>query len=191
MKVAFLDFDGVLNSNAHLLALVEEQPPTPEEQTLINEMIRRFSREYHPSVLLHDLRSIDPKAVELLNGLLKASGAKVVISSSWRHVLSTEALRGLLEYHHFKGRILGATPLWVKNSQGRFTQGRGHEIQAWLEGHPRVTQFVILDDDSDMFHLAPHLVKTDKAFGLTEGDVHSALRILGSSTRPTQGHTRT
>jgi hypothetical protein len=65
---------------------------------------------------------------------------KVVLSSSWRH--------------HPDGRkaveesvvpIFDVTPE-VSDSR----QGRGAEIQAWLDVHPEVERYAILDDDADM-----------------------------------------
>jgi hypothetical protein len=55
---------------------------------------------------------------------------------------------------------------------------RGEEIQAWLTENPDVTQFVILDDDSDMAHLIDHLVQTDHKVGLTAADVKKASLFL-------------
>jgi hypothetical protein len=56
---------------------------------------------------------------------------------------------------------------------------RGLEIQDWLDNHPGVTDFVILDDSSDMAHLMPKLIQTDDATGLTQAHVAPALRLLG------------
>jgi hypothetical protein len=45
---------------------------------------------------------------------------------------------------------------------------RGVEIQAWLDDHPRVQRFVILDDLAGMAHLSGHLVQTESRTGLTQ-----------------------
>ena len=81
MKIAFLDFDGVLNSLAFL-----RRDPGP-------------------------LDRLDPTALVLLNVLVQRSGADVVISSSWRLQRSLDELRRLLKQLGFIGNVGGCTPL--------------------------------------------------------------------------------
>lgn len=46
---------------------------------------------------------------------------------------------------------------------------RGDEIQAWLDAHPEVTKYAILDDDCDMLPSQLHsFFRTDVAQGLTQ-----------------------
>lgn len=155
IKVVFADFDGVLNSH---------------------EWARRQPRGSATMTL-------DPAAVGLLNQLVLRTGAKVVISSTWRLFPEERALVAL-RAAGFVGGVLGQTP------DGAFMQGaiygavvRGHEIQAWLDETPWfdavVGSFVILDDDQDMAHLAHRLVRTNHAVGLTQADVDKAVEMLG------------
>jgi hypothetical protein len=86
-------------------------------------------------------RDFNLHVVHWLRWLCEVSGAKIVLSSTWRH-------------SHFKGfweTIFGEhvhedweTPA----SRERF---RGDEVNAWLAKHPEVTTIAILDDDAD-FH---------------------------------------
>ena len=55
---------------------------------------------------------------------------------------------------------------------------RGDEIHEWLELHPEVTRFVILDDDSDMKHLLPYLLRTHPCEGLTDDITETAIKRL-------------
>lgn len=178
MKAVFLDVDGVLNSTEHLMSLKEVAPATSEEEDTIFKVSPYLVRGYPKDMLLHDMRSIDSKAVALLNNLLERSRAKVVISSSWRHLLTLSVIQGLLEHQGFKGEPLGMTPLQVEAPPGCGEALRGHEIQAWLTEHPEVDRFVILDDDTDMAHLEDRLVRTEFAVGLTVEDVERALVLL-------------
>ena len=59
---------------------------------------------------------------------------------------------------------------------------RGHEIQEWLDRHPETESFVILDDGTDMAHLASYLVNTDFANGLEDKHVSQAIEILSKTT---------
>jgi hypothetical protein len=115
---------------------------------------------------------IDPECVARLNMLLDASGAEVVISSSWRIIHILGEINAALKAKGFTGKIIGKTP----------TNGgsRGAEIQQWLTTHEQTADHVvILDDDSDMGHLAPRRVCTSWGVGLTDADVGRALMLFG------------
>src|SRR5689334_1687229 len=104
MKVIFLDFDGVLNSLAFL-----RKEPGP-------------------------LDRLDPAAVARLSALAQRSGAKVVISSSWRLQRSLDDLRHLLRSLGFAGEVVGRTPdLTATVRVADSSAVRSMEIRAWLE----------------------------------------------------------
>ena len=109
----------------------------------------------------------DPRCVAELNRITDVTGAGIVVSSS-RRGAGVSSIARILRGWGVTGRIVGVTP---DRSRSRgplyIASPRGLEIQAWLDAHPEVTAFVILDDEADMAHLAAHLVQTDYAFGLT------------------------
>jgi len=115
---------------------------------------------------------LDPAAIGLLNQLVVRTGAHVVISSSWRIIAEMKPAATLCACG-FTGAIIGQTP-------HNGTQ-RGLEIAEWLEGHSDVESFVILDDDSDMAHLAERHIKTSHEVGLTQDDVDRAVFLLGGA----------
>lgn len=154
-KVLFLDFDGVINSTA-FHETREKQKPNFEPAKL--------SMEWWAE-------GIDPDAVGRLNGLLKRTGAKVVVSSSWRLGTDRAWLQRVLEMRGFEGDVIGITE--------RYTGNRCFEIRRWLET-TRVQSFAILDDDWDA-RIVGHFVKTDSAVGLTDEDVEKAVEILGEA----------
>jgi hypothetical protein len=97
---------------------------------------------------------------------------QVVVSSTWR--LFPPLLESLEKLLRKSGvSIAGCTP-----SLEMSLHERGDEIQAWLDGHPEVTRFVILDDHADMAHLGAHLVQTDSVTGLTKDLAEEAIRRL-------------
>lgn len=167
MRLLFLDVDGVLNS-AEWLYSTEQQ---------------RLEVEYVGNEHL----MLNRDMMGRLNRILGASGAKVVISSSWRTGHELPRLREILVAAGFEGEVIGATPNSVTRP-GDARAYRGHEIQAWLDrngGKGREAEnfgwpapFVILDDDRDMVHLLPRLVKTTFAKGLTDRHVTRALSLL-------------
>jgi hypothetical protein len=170
MRLIFLDIDGVLN----------------HEQWFRNRGRAPMDLTYRQR-LQH---SVDPHRLELLNQITDLTGAKIVLSSSWRNYASWQTTaRGLAE-HGMRGMMVDATPRKDERDhrvfarfQGRFPDPiepypRGYEIQQWLDPLPVAPQFVILDDDPDMEHLGPRLVQTSFETGLTEEHVNEAIRLL-------------
>ncbi len=163
MKVIFLDFDGVLNSDPWIW----EQCKKPGGQEKV-------------------LREVGPEFVALLNQLVERSGAKVVVSSSWRIIYTDDKLQEILNTAGFKGEVIGSTKSLFRRSPERIYSEekqveRGEEIQVWLNEHTElgVKSFVILDDSDDMSHLRKtHFVHTNPMEGLTQADVDKALTIL-------------
>jgi hypothetical protein len=123
---------------------------------------------------------IDPEAVALLDALCARAGADVVISSTWRRTFSLDELRGMLERRGFRGAVVGVTPSLYRSPEGARLE-RGDEIQAWLDEHPEVGAFAILDDDADMAHLRPFLVRTSMASGLRPQHLEPALAAFEAS----------
>lgn len=155
MRVIFLDFDGVLNSiqsrhyHRHLSG-----PPT----TLL-------FRDIWCPIATSNLRLIAEKLPDV----------HFIISSSWRHGRTLDKLRDILEpFGVPRVRVDGTTP--YSSPKGN---ERGHQIQEWLTSHPEVTEFVIIDDDSDMVHLRDRLVHTTWLHGLQFGDVLQVFRLFG------------
>lgn len=154
-KVIFLDFDGVLNSH-----------------------------EFMARVPQRGICGLDPLAVQRLNVLIRSTQAKVVVSSTWRLNRTREALQRILDQVGFQGSVLGMTPESIRIPESSLYQGqrRGFEIQWWLDNADRfgvnVGSYVIIDDDSDMVHLLPRLVKTQFEIGLTEANVEQAIEML-------------
>ena len=130
---------------------------------------------------------LDPLCVGVLNDLVEAFDARIVVSSTWRLFYSLDEIRSLLAAHGLvnPARVIDATP-HGETAQGdrSVSQPRGLEIQAWLSAHQEVTRFVILDDEADMCHLTPHLVKTSMANGLTWRHKGRVLAVLDRAVDP-------
>lgn len=168
MKVIFLDIDGVLNhcSTPPAVPRAGESLPIP----------------------------IAPECMACLNRLIAETGAKVVISSSWRKFAGWQDLGPALVRHGLVADVIDETPdlvndpVWLERWRAR--EGgpfmyerleRGWEIREWLTTHPEVAEFVILDDCSDMAELKPWLVLTDPDTGLDDPDVIRAKWLLERS----------
>ncbi len=135
------------------------------------------SRDYIQSISsTWTTEQLDPKAVELLNQIVLQTSCKVVVSSTWRILKTKEQLIQILKSYGFVGDVIGVTPqLYVPLNE------RGHEIQLWLDHHLEVSQFSIVDDDSDMAHLLPKLVKTKFQTGLQQEHATKIIEMLNES----------
>lgn len=149
MKVLFLDVDGVLNHHAFLVA---------HEAAIDLDSSGRAE--------------IDPVAVARLRHVLETTGAKVCISSSWRHWMGGDVLRSFFATYGVE--VVGATPAHIVSP-------RGEEISEWIARHrSEVDVYAVVDDyhDAGLGHEGV-FVHTDGLKGLTDDDCVELIRILG------------
>lgn len=175
-RILFLDIDGVLNSHDWWQrrdnSLRKLNPKTREEEAELE---------------------LDPEAIERLNRVTELTGAVIVVSSTWRTggAKKWSNAQAMLVYRGLRGEIVDKTPELFQHVGERLESGhqphrradRGLEIQAWLTAHPEVERFAIVDDDSDMAHLRPYLVKTHMDGddgGLQDEHVERLVALLGS-----------
>jgi hypothetical protein len=126
MVVIFLDFDGVIT--------------TAES---ISEAFRRRRAGEIPGDDWTK-HQIDPELVQNVRKLQDHLGAKIVISSTWRILDPLDSLKLWLGERGIDPKtIIDVTP-------HRNDGSRGREIKEWLDAHPEVTNFKILDDDGDV-----------------------------------------
>jgi hypothetical protein len=131
-----------------------------------------------------------PEFVENLGRIIEETGAKLVISSSWRH-MGIERLHRMWKHRQYPGEIIGITPdlRWSQDLEGGPKMVRGDEIQAFLHWYSEITNYVILDDDTDMLkNQRMNFVQTstninhpdciDIGYGLTKECTNRAIRIL-------------
>ena len=143
LKIIFLDIDGVMNS-------INTRPPRPRG--------------------LVDL--LDPGNVSVLNAIVEATGAAVVVSSTWRLSSAFAALRASFAAAGCVAEIIDVTP----DIDGR---QRVLEVAAWLERQATPpSRFVVLDDDHDMPAFPDKLVRTNRQYGLSPRDLPAVLAIL-------------
>ena len=173
-KCIFLDFDGVLNTDSYHDDLVTNGLPAEDE----------FGTKFSPD------------AVEQLRTIVEATQAAIVISSSWRYE-GLEAMQQLWKEREMPGEVVDITPLHVDDNLfsaiqleslddmpdhtfGIFNM-RGREIQAFLNQHPEVDQYVILDDGSDILPgQRSHFLQTDPESGITAAIAQQAIEKLNS-----------
>ncbi len=126
--------------------------------------------------------TIDRNLVTLLDKLVRETGAKVIISSTWRKIMSVEALKYVLASHGMRTfmNVQGMTP--SHSSINRTAEYRGDEIAEWLSvTDKKVEAYVILDDywDLTMKQHGSKVVRVNEETGLTFEDCRQAMSILG------------
>lgn len=87
---------------------------------------------------------IDPYKALLVDRIIEATGCKVVLSSTWR---LREEDREQVRQQVCK--FIDITP-HMPLPGGAEACERGKEIKDWLDRHPEVEKYAILDDDNDM-----------------------------------------
>ena len=152
MNLIFLDIDGVLNSVDSAVAYHNWLPKGTRAQ-------------------MED--RLDPVAVGLLRRLCIEADAKIVVSSTWRMGRTGENFIEIFRRHGWDDfPYLDKTPV-------RHTE-RGYEIQEWLDAHPEVTNYVILDDDSDMLDSQLHnFIHVSNVNGFRLKHYCKCLRLFG------------
>lgn len=109
----------------------------------------------------------DATAVALIRGLCEAADVNVVVSSAWRIT-------------HTWQEIGAGLNLPTIDSTPRLIGPRGAEIQAWLDAHPSVEMWAIVDDDSDMLpEQMSCFVKTSGFEGLSFADFEKLCALFG------------
>ena len=152
-KVIFLDIDGVLNSFDHMVRTGEKDRP-------------RFYAE------------IDPDALAVLKTIIDATGAEIVLSSTWRYGYkryknTEESLPYILNtaLKEVGLEVVSTTP----HLSGR---PREEEIHEWLLNN-LVNSYLILDDDCDIPQ-TERLIRTSSEYGLTESHIEECIKILNN-----------
>lgn len=132
---------------------------------------------------------VEDSRIELLKQIVDATGAKIVLSSSWRSGwYDQDEGKETIDLDMYKGLIekLNEHNLKLIDKTG-YDLERGDEIQTWLNEWTEepVEAFVIIDDLSGRhFHgIAEHLVQTSWKHGLQEKHVRKAIEILNTKER--------
>lgn len=132
-------------------------------------------------------KGIDDKKVENLAKIVKATGAKIVLVSTWKDdwCKTDKSRQGIMaNYLDKKLKKQGLASFDKTESLDKvngFHLSRGEGILEYLSAH-KATKYVILDDyqfDYDSCGLTDYYVKTDnRNGGLTEGLVEKTIGIL-------------
>lgn len=162
MRLLFLDFDGVLNSRAYFAS----------------EAYRAATRGLTDAevMLNHHVLHLDPSRLALLNRLVDESGARVVISSSWRLRYSLDEVNALLAARGATFRACDMTPRVTEHDPAR--PRRAREILAYLDALPVPPEAAVILDDDDLQGFVAGHIPVASSSGLQEHHVEVCLMLL-------------
>lgn len=165
MKILFLDIDGVLNHDSWFK-----------------------SKEYKKCSSDWRVSMFDPACVSRVNKILQETGARLVVSSSWRDmsdlpdIFKRIGLPTNFDVTPFADNVFNLNPLQEMFGEEDIRYWRGSEIQWYLDHN--VTEdytYCILDDDHDMLpKQLEYFVSTSNPYGLTDKLMYKAIDILNN-----------
>lgn len=209
MKVLFLDIDGVIQ--------LFTQYRFDHEPDEVNELCRELTKKFH-GVFDYSAWTVDTggvnyctfsaavwdwnkEKIEQLKRVLEVTGAKIVLSSSWRDN-GFDAMAALF-------RIWGLDKFYIDNiideyfwdsrhemkmalsdryeeflGKDGFFNPRVFEILEWLDRHPEVRSYAAVDDSDLRRGLEGHYVHTNPNKGLTKEVADELISILGKEVAP-------
>lgn len=152
MKIIFLDFDGVMDTAYYDFVLAREGKPNRDA--------------YGPI--------FDPKCVDYLRKIIDQTGASIVVSSTWKWLMTYKDILEMWRVRDLPGNVIGLTPTYRDKD-------RGYEIDTWLDECEEECQYVIIDDlDGGNFTdcQIPHLLVVNPYNGLDDLIAERAIALL-------------
>lgn len=156
-KFIFLDIDGVLN--------------TANYQT--------WRQLWGKDICDDDGHLFAPSAVRNLERLIRYTGAKIVLSSSWR-LDGLDVMRKMWKDRQMPGEIYDVTPYVNAREHPKYT--RGIEVKTWLRKNGYLgCRYVIIDDIDDFLdEQGARLILTNYKRGLRCFDLIKGIWLLNS-----------
>lgn len=128
-------------------------------------------------------RHLPPEKIALVKNVCDRSAAVVVVSSTWRY---SDETRDMLLFAGLTLHPDWRTPHRLDKIGSVIAgQRRGAEIQQWLDAHPEVSSYAIVDDDSDMLPgQMARFVKTTFEEGICREHVERLCTVLHQPNLP-------
>lgn len=159
MKVIFLDIDGVVNCWS--------------------------TKERAPSKVI----GVEQRLIAHIKEIVEATGAKLVLSSTWRKDWAFDLLDGV-DWRYLRDEFAKQDLYFMDYTPSRRDSHRGEEIKEWLESTDyEIESYVVIDDEMfDIWDLHDgHTVQTSFEHGIKSGAVDMAIKILEKEDNPYGG----
>ena len=156
MKIIFLDIDYVVNCMS--------------------------TKERAPSGVI----GVEQRLIAYIKEIVDATGAKIVLSSTWRKDWAFNLLNGK-DWDYLREEFAKQNLYFLDYTPIRSDSHRGREIKEWLESTDyNVRSYVIIDDE--MFDIKDlhegHMVQTSFNDGINPYAVKMAIEILAKEDNP-------
>lgn len=199
MWVIFLDIDGVMNSNVFYKERHRREWRKPITWWYqLKRLVRKLFGIKPKTISLADYKIPDshytfnyqferlkeetcPQKWVWLSEWCNEHDVKICVSSVWKHHFGTKDY--VLQSEKWEDALvnLGFKPNTFVGITGDRKTLRGEEIQEWLDKHPEVKDYAILDDDSDMMeHQFEKFHHCDSYFGMTPNHLYRIMRQFKS-----------
>ena len=156
MKVIFLNIDYVVNC--------------------------RYTIEHAPSGLI----GVEQRLIAYIKEIVDATGAKIVLSSTWREDWVLNLLNGK-DWDYLREEFAKQNLYFFAYTPIRSDSHHGKEIKEWLENTDyNIRSYVIISDEMfDIKNLHEgHIVQTSFNNGINPGAVKMAIEILAKEDNP-------
>jgi hypothetical protein len=181
-KALFLDIDGVIQPFTEYR--FEHVHNDDEMEQLFKELENKFKvdyREFDKYDVAAAYYDWDKAAVKELKRVLDATGAKIVVSSSWRGGTTGDYFPFLLRMHGLQKYLYGYNPIFLegfpRNEEYKnLTHARSIEILEYLKMHPHIKKWVAVDDVNLSKDFPKNAVVTYPK--ITAGDADKCIRML-------------
>jgi len=132
---------------------------------------------------------VNNNRIKLLKKIIDATGAKIVLSSTWRigwfdRDYSIHS-RNAEDFTKLENKLKEYDITFISRTPRLASGYRGEEIKTWIDnwkGEP-VESFIIIDDDADMKPFMNRLVQTSFNKGLQQKNVDKAILLLNGERR--------
>jgi hypothetical protein len=186
-KVVFLDIDGVLQPDNARIHVTEDKFKLKQFFSDLYKIFKVDYSVYSEIVVMTVYYLWDKESIANLTKLLDLTGAKVVLSSSWR-MLPMRMMRDLFRLH-------GLDRYYIDNTMREdfryieqlrtdceeyknFYVDRVIEILEYLKKYPNIKNYVAIDDMNLIPGLENHFIRTNQI--LTSKLTDQAIEILSS-----------
>ncbi|MDR1812562.1 MAG: hypothetical protein LBQ87_07030 [Candidatus Fibromonas sp.] len=181
-KVLFLDIDGVIQPFTEYR--FEHVYNANEMERLFKELENEFKinyREFDKYDVAAAYYDWDKTAVKEIKRILDATGAKIVVSSSWRSGTTGDYLPFLLRIHGLQEYLYGYNPIFLegfpKDKEYEYlAHARSIEILEYLKMHPHIRKWAAVDDVNLPDDFPENAVVTYPK--ITAGDADKCIRML-------------
>lgn len=132
---------------------------------------------------IHHNPQFHPRCLKALKSILTAvPNVRIVFSTTWRLPRHVNRLHSQWTEHGFSENLaIDATPDTRQYPSVSPLYRRGLEIKAWLDSHPEVQNWLVIDDEKLAIETVidpGRCVFTNPARGLTMDDAERAVKIL-------------